>query len=501
MANKVDPTTPSLAYNIMWPRIQKVAALLGGTETMRAMGQTFMPQYPAETDEGYQQRLEGTTLFNMTDLTLNSWVGRPFSDPMVLEDIPSEIEHALSNIDRQGNALSVVARNWFRDALAKGLSHVLVDMPRIQQDDPRTMADDRAEKNAPYWTHIVPENVLAARAIIIDGEEILTHLRILEMSIVEGKEQFTEEEVVKVRELNTDEDGKVTVNIWAQKKEKNQQPVWDIEDTFQMDIPFIPLVTFYTDREDLMVSKSPILDLANVNIRHWVSTSDQNNILTVTRFPMLAVTGLADDEEIEAIAIGPRKILATEDPAGKFYYVEHTGDAIAAGRVDLDDLASQMSNYGAEFLKRKPGSPSATARALDSAESTSPLQDLAIRFQKTLETTIGVMAAWLGVESEATVIINTDFGPEVLEQAALDTLNKMRERGDISRPAFVAEMKRRDIISDHYDADADKAVIEEEAMLGFNDANSGTDDEDDDAGGSADGADDAAGGSEADADN
>lgn len=471
MAKDPDPTTLSHAYQVMAPRIHKVATLLGGTEAMRDAGKVYLPAHTSETDSAWQERLASATLFNMTDLTLNSWVGRPFSDPVRLIDVPKEIDAVAGNIDRQGNSLAVVARDWFRDALAKGLSHVLVDMPRIASREPRTLADDREEKNAPYWTRIRPEQVLGAVSVIIDGEEVLTHLRILETSLVMDPDTFEEKEILRVREMNAlPDDPFVEVRMWAQQKDpRTKKVVWRIDDVFQMDIPFIPLVTFYTNREDFMVAKSPLLDLANVNIRHWQSQSDQNIILTVTRFPMLAASGLVGADEIESAEVGPRKVLVTSDPSGKFYYVEHSGKAISAGRDDLDDLASQMSNYGAEFLKRKPGSPSATARALDTSESTSPLQDLAMRFQDTIATALGMMARWLDIPAGGSVEINTEFGPEVFEQFSLDALTKMRERGDISRDAYIEEMKRRDIVSDTYDADADKAKIEAEQMAGFND--------------------------------
>ena len=38
-----------------------IAALLGGTNAMRAAGKAYLPQWPQETEEGYKLRLQAST--------------------------------------------------------------------------------------------------------------------------------------------------------------------------------------------------------------------------------------------------------------------------------------------------------------------------------------------------------------------------------------------------------------------------------------------------------
>ena len=54
----------------------------------------------------------------------------------------------------------------------------------------RTLADDEQEGLRPYWVHVRPENLIFAHAEIIDGKEVLTHIRIAE--IVSEMVGFTE---------------------------------------------------------------------------------------------------------------------------------------------------------------------------------------------------------------------------------------------------------------------------------------------------------------------
>ena len=56
--------------------------------------------------------------------------------------------------------------------------------------------------------------------------------------------------------------------------------------------------------------------------------------------------------------------------------------------------------------------------------------------------------------------IENDYGE--LEGPALDALTKARERKDISRVAMIEELKRRDILAETYDVEADAEIIEDE---------------------------------------
>ena len=123
-----DPSITSAAYDVMQPRWQRIDAVLGGTETMRAAGTAYLPQHSEEADEVYDERLKTSTLLNETEIILNGWVGKPFSKPVQLsETTPEQIKEWADDIDLQGNNLDVFAREWFRSGVAKGFSHVLVE--------------------------------------------------------------------------------------------------------------------------------------------------------------------------------------------------------------------------------------------------------------------------------------------------------------------------------------------------------------------------------------
>lgn len=458
------PATTSFAWDQMIMKWEMIDTLLSGTESMRAAGPQYLPIHEAESRLNYLERLNKCTLLNMLEITLDSLVGRPFSDPIEINsDMPEKIESLMDDVDLQGNDLTVFARDWFRQGIAKGFCHVMVDFPRIPDEDfgSRTLADDFAEGRRPYWVLIRPENVIFAASDFVQGSdgvmrEALTHVRIREWAT----KQVGFAEVVKER-IRVLEPGQFFLFEKEEKRRKNQKDKWILIDQGLTGLPVIPLVTFYADREDLMIAKPPLEDLAHLNVRHWQSTSDQISVLTVARFPMLAVAGAVEQPGAE-MAIGPKQLLGTKDPNGKFYYVEHTGKSIGAGRQDLMDLEDEMAHYGAQFLKRKTGNETATARALDSAEATSPLQDYTVRFMDAVSNALDLMAMWMGEKEGGTISIATDFGPEIAEDADIEALTEARKRRDLSREGWIEEMKRRGALADDFDAAKDLERIRDE---------------------------------------
>lgn len=457
-----DPSSTSAAYDVMLPRWNMVNTLLGGTEAMRAAGTAYLPQHKRETDDRYQERLRTSVLLNMTSKTLESLVGKPFQEPVkVSDDVPEAVQALLEDVDLQGNNLDVFCRCWFREALAKSFCHVLVDFP-VKDESILTKEDERRAGLRPYWLLIKPECVIDARATMVNGVETLTHLRIAETY----EEQVGFTTVVKQR-IRVLEPGKA--QLWEPTKEKGPggKVVWSMVKEWPTGRPDIPLVTFYTNREALMLGKSPLEDLAHLNIAHWQGSSDQQHCMTVARFPILACSGSGnpEDGDDDEITVGPDQVLYSRNPNSKFYYVEHTGAALEAGRKELQDLEQQMANYGAQFLKERPGSETATAAAIDTAESTSELGAWVQVFRDAVAQALYYTAQWLnlGQEETGTVELCTDWGSGEVSQPVLSTLQQARQEKDISRDTFVRALQEMGVLPEDFDPEEDWKLLQGEA--------------------------------------
>lgn len=477
--NSKNPATTSFAYDAMCSKWSLINTLLEGTAAMRAAGENYAPMHPDETTEGYRNRMAGAVLFNMVEQTLDTLSGKPFSAPIKLsEDIPEAVKSLFTDVDLQGNNIDVFGREWFRDGMANAFSHVLIDMPKPQAREdgtPRTLADDRQEGVRPYWTHISPQCLLFASSSIESGYEILQHVRIQEFyTEMNG---FAEVERTQIRVL---EPGSVKIYKPVPKKEDE----WFLEDEWETGLGYIPLVTFYANKKGFMLGKPPLEDLAHLNTTHWQSTSDQRHILTVARFPILACDAPQDYSD-EDVTIGPNKILYS---AGKKYYLEHSGNAIEAGRKDLEDLERQMMGYGSEFLKKKTVAKTATERRLDSAEASSDLSAMCVVFEDAMMQVLDMTADWMQLgTSGGQVEVVKSFQVEETDPAIIEFMKYLREKNDLSREKLIAYAKLKGFLPEDFDVAGDwqqivQEVSERSELLGsvFTDIDPEQEDEADD---------------------
>ncbi|WP_426751700.1 DUF4055 domain-containing protein [Myxococcus sp. Y35] len=460
-ANKVN--AQSSAYRDMLPDWQLVLDLMGGTRAMRAAGERHLPRHPRETPKEYRARLNRTFLFNYFTKVLGSLAAKPFAKPVRLGDAaPEELQALADDVDRQGHDLTAWARPVFADGLAKGFTHFLVDFPVVDHQRVQTLEDERRAGVRPYFVHIPAESLIAAYSDVVDGVEHLTHVRFRETEV--RMSGYAEVVVERIRVLEP--------TRW-EVHERVGNGGWTLVESGENQLGFIPLVTWYAgERKALMQARPPLLDLAFKNVEHWQSASDQRNVLTVARFPMLAASGVAppsggegQSEDGGKLTIGPHTLLTTESPQGKFYYVEHGGAAIAAGRQDLEDLKDEMAALGIELLVKRSGTATATEKSINEAKSQSELQAMAESFGDALELGFHFAARWQRLQVEDAslkVQVHTDFGLTEKDKQDLDVLFKARAGREISREAFLTELKRRGVLAPDFDASLDAERLESE---------------------------------------
>ena len=481
----------------MLPMWRLMDALLGGTETMRTAGKEYLTQHTGEVDSRYQERKEQATLWNQLEITLGGWVGRPFRDPLKLnDDVPEEIANLSDDIDRLGTNIDTFARAWFQSGVAKAFCHVLIEQPQVteREDGENLSKADVADQGIrPYWSLLEADEIIAARASVINGKEVYTHVRIHERTLEEDPDdEFNEIWEERIRVYNRYVD-KVMVTVYKRDEDKDSDSAdgWPMEgEPIELGIKEIPIITFYSNRQGFLLGKSPLQDLAELNKKHWNSQSDQDNILTIARFPILAASGVAsvdgsdslsgdpqagsDFNGKKGVVIGPWNVLVSEEVGSKFYYVEHSGKAIKTGQDSLELLEAKMAAYGSEFLKKSPDRQTATARAMDSQESVSPLQAITLNFIDAMQSALALTAKWMNISNDAskvdekfhggTVQLVTDFGPEDASGVDQSALNTMRAARDISGKQMRREAKRRGILADDFDEELNKKELEEEIL-------------------------------------
>ena len=432
---------------------EKGRALMGGTDSMRAAGKTYLPKFKAEAAEDYKARLASSWLFNGMRKTVKDMTGRVFSKSIEITEGSERLKGFADNINMQGQDLSTFASDVFKDAFVPGISYIMVDAPRRDGETTRSQAATLGLR--PYMVHLRAEDILGFKTGLFGNVLALSMLRIMEsVTDDDPKDPFSQINVDQVRVLSR-EGSAVSVEIYR----KNNKDEWLVVDEYQTNAEEITVIPFYAQRTGFFMGEPVLEDLADVNIAHWQSQSDQRHILHFARVPILFASGRGEDEPL---IISASQAVTSRDTDAKLSWVEHSGAAIGAGRTDLKDLEYQMQALGLQLLVAS--NETATGAVLDSAKETSTLSMMADNLKDALEQALTWMAFYAGLpEQDITVVVNKDFGVMPLTAQEVHVMQQDVALGLLSKEAYYEERKRRGFLRPDLDTENDMDRVTEEA--------------------------------------
>ena len=438
-----DISTPNLDYGNMVQAWDINDALMGGTLYMRQLGEAYLPRCPKENKEDYKKRLAVATLLPAYEETINQNVGRVFAEPIQLgENVPDALREFAKNVDLEGTRLDVWAQAFFSLAMQYGLSHALVDYPRVDAEQVKTKADEKATGARPYVTMLNPRQVIGWKSKMVGGKVVLTSLRIKEV-VVEDGDDFGQ------------------VQIYRKATGDNAQVNWTLHEKWQTSRQDITLVTLYTKRTGFMCGSPPLLNMALLNVKHWQSQSEQDNILHVARVPLLTVFGLEEGQEL---VIGSSSATQFSDRQKQgLEYVEHTGTSISAGKESLTDLVEQMRQAGAKLLRTdNTSTKSVDQTSEEKMQEQSPLYTMATSLEDAIDNILQIMAEYIGEKEGGNVDVRTELDVESKEfnpPAAL-AIQSLRQGGDLRRIDAIKALQKLNLI----DADAEPEKVLDELL-------------------------------------
>jgi hypothetical protein len=471
--------TPSPEYNQMSPKWALTATLRAGTEAMRAAGKTYLPQEADEQPKSYENRLRRSVLTNMYRKTADKLIGKPLKKPIIVEeDVPQEIKALLDDIDSLGTRLDVFAKEVFQQAVDDGLTHILVEYPDsdkaaremgefINDDGTRSLSLRQATELGirPYARHIKAADLIGWKWEIIEGRKTLTQIRIYEIGRVEGETEFDQELRERVRVIERD-NWRLYEKQEATGASGKKRQEWVIIEEGKNTLGKIALSTLYTNQTGFMMGEPWLDDIAQLNVAHWQSDSDQRNLLHVARVPILFAKGFGDEDTQLQLSIGSSSFLKGPSSAD-LKYVEHSGKGIEAGRNDLKDIEERIQFLGLEAMMKRPGGGGVTATqsAIDSSEANSSLGMISQELENTLEEMLDYFASWMEMpeDSGGSLTVFKDFGIEMADSADIDMLLKAKQAGEISQLTFLKEIKRRGLLAEDFDPQTEIDLLDIES--------------------------------------
>jgi hypothetical protein len=424
---------------------QIMAAVTRGTNYIRDLSETFLPQEPREDDDAYQTRIDRSVLSPYTSRLIETAAGAILRKPVHIEGDDYWIELS-DNIDGIGSNINEYARRALVSSLTYGHSAILVDYPAAT--GARNLAEERAMGRRPYFVHVDAAQIWGWRQAdyTMPGSP-LTQVRIHEYT-TRPLNDFGEEQVEQMRVIYPGRYDLYTLG----------EDIVEFSQTGGFSLDEIPVVPIYSNRRGMLRSQPPLLDIANLNITHYQRQADLIHALHIAAMPTLVLEGW--DDALSGASMGVNYAIAMT-PGNKAYYVQADATSFDAQMQELQSLEGQMSTLGVtKLFGQKFVAESAEAKRIDQAQSNSVLSIISQELESALNQAYGLAAKYVGIEPPE-IRVDRDFDYYRLIGQDVAVLSDLNTNGKISNEMLLEVLRRGEILPDDMDIKEEAAKITE----------------------------------------
>ena len=426
------PTTvasPNAAYQRMANFWGLIEDLKEGTYKIRSEHRKYLPQLEREVDDSYDRRLSRSNVVPFMQRIEKMLAGMLVRKPVRLDGVSDLVREPLFDVSLEGDDLNVWLYTTARTVISYGHCGVLVDAPKD------------GDKVRPYWVTYEPKNILGWRTEVIDGVRQLTQLRLME-HVVEPDGKYGEKIVKQIRVL---EPGRFEIH------RKNKKGEYKLHDEGEMSIKDkIPFSVAYSNRVGYYESRSPLYDIAELNLKHYQKQSDLDNILHISSVPLLAVFGYPNSDEITT---GPSEALSLP-PESRMEYISPSSDSYESQFRRLEDLKDQINTLSlAAVLGQKLVGETAEAKRIDRSQNDSTMMVVAQQMQDLIDNCLKFHSEYLNEPNAGSSFVNRDFVTARLEPQEIQSLLALFTAGTISQETLLTQLSSGEILGDDFDVE------------------------------------------------
>lgn len=399
-----------------------------GTYGMRRKHRRYLPQEPRELDESYDNRLARSVLSPYYQRLERMLAGMLTRKPVKLKDTADVIREQCFDIDLQGNDLNVWTYETARKMVRYGHVGVLVDAPKAEYE------------GRPYWCTYTPREILGWR---YEGSK-LVQLRLMEKVVLPDGE-YGEKTAEQVRVLTPGE-----YKVYQKQKNTN----FELIDEGTTSLDEIPFSVAYSNRINVMESRPPLEDIAELNLKMYQTQSDLDNILHVSAVPMLAFFGFPS--AAEEVSAGPGEAIAFPSE-GRAEYIECKGTSFEYQFRRLEQIAQNINELGlSAVLGQKLSAETAEAKTIDRSQGDSTMQVVAQNMQDMIDNSLQFHAEYLGNTTAAgSSYVNRDFLGARLDPQEINSLLQLYTAGTITQETLLNQLAQGEVLGDEFDVDAE----------------------------------------------
>ena len=392
---------------------------LEGTDAMKKGGEVYLPKLPGQDPDEYKVFLGRALWYNASSRTREGLTGLAFATPPTI-DAPAGADDLLDDVNLMGMPFEDFLEDALEEVIGIGRFGVMIDHP--PKAEGISMADAQVMGIRPYVVPYLAETITNWAYSRIRNRWTLSQV-VLDQGLDENGKRFYKE-LVLLDEI-------YHIRIWNMPKvnlDGTQAKDYVITED---DIPVmnnepmrsLPFFFFGPEYGDTDCDKSPILDLVDINVSHYKTAADLEQVLFHCGLPTPIFAGF-QFKEGEMVKMGGTGGIVSGDPTAKAYYLEALGNGAGPLERALDRKEAMMAKLGARMLAedKKAAEAAETLKIRASGESSS-LASVANSVSATATKVLAFLCDWSGLDSSAVVVrLSTDYsaaGMSALDVAAL----------------------------------------------------------------------------------
>lgn len=431
-----------------WTLLRDVVA---GERVIKDGSTEYLPMLSGQNAKEYSAYKTRGSFFGATCRTVQGLTGAIMRRAPTIA-LPAALESMRDNITLEGVTLVELARSCCENVIHYGRYGLLIDM-----------SDTATFEDMPYIAEYGAADILNWHIKVIAGKKTLTMVALAEIvNTVNPADRFEIESTQQMRVLELDEYGYLVVSIYQKESEKGEwlragNDICPVVKGKRLD--YIPFVFMGAMGNTFAVQKPPLLDLANLNIKHWQVSVDYYHGLHWCALPTPWAAGFPVDAKLY---IGCSKAWVAQDPNAKAGFLEFTGQGLGAVEKALNKLEYRMAVMGARFLEegtRRVAEAADTLRMRARGE-TATLSNIAGSVEKALERALGLMALWISISPEDIDIeLNKDFVSTRLSAQDIAALLQAYLNGAVSLDSFIYNLHQGEVLPEDRTVEDEKLLI------------------------------------------
>lgn len=434
-------------YTKYLPRWTRVKTVVEGADAVKASGEALLPKLPGQSRESYEHYRERAVFFNAAGKTLELYTSMVFSKAPTIKGLDEKCP-LIGDSDLRGKPFEELLEDTLGNVIGFGRCGILVDYSGAVPEG-MSLAEAERGDTRPYMTLYPALSITNWHCGRHGGRTIPDRIVIREtVEDATGEDVDQYRELLLVNEIYTVKKWKMAAGTI--KGRKGNQWVMSGKTIPIMNgepINFIPFFFLDAASGSAECRTPPLLDLVDINISHYRTMADLEHGRFHSGLPTPIFAGF-NFQEGDAVKLGSTEGISSNLPDAKAYYLEFTGQGLAALENAAKQKEAWMIQLGSGLLDfYKSGKEATETLMIRRSGANATIGRMAMAVSEIMTKALKLMARWAGLPSdEVKVQLLTEYLPENITPQEISTLLEAVQTGNYRRIDWLYRLKNAGIL-------------------------------------------------------